>query len=62
MGVPIMAHQLRNLTSSLEDASSIPGLAKGVQELVLLWLCCRPAAAALILPLAWKPPCALVWL
>ena len=24
----------------------------------LLWLWCRPAAAALILPLAWEPPCA----
>ena len=22
----------------------------------LLWLCCRPAATALIQPLAWKPP------
>ena len=25
-------------------------------DLVLLWLWCRPAAAALIGPLAWKPP------
>ena len=25
-------------------------------DLTLLWLCCRLAAAALILPLAWKPP------
>ena len=25
---------------------------------VLLWLWCRPAAAALIRPLAWEPPCA----
>ena len=24
----------------------------------LLWLWCRPAAAALIGPLAWEPPCA----
>ena len=23
-----------------------------------LWLCCRPAAAALIQPLAWELPCA----
>ena len=22
----------------------------------LLWLCCRPAAGALIQPLAWEPP------
>ena len=25
----------------------------------LLWLWCRPAAIALIRPLAWEPPCAL---
>ena len=25
-------------------------------ELLLLWLCCRPAATALIGPLAWEPP------
>ena len=25
---------------------------------VLLWLWCRPAATALIGPLAWEPPCA----
>ena len=25
-------------------------------DLVLLWLCCRPAAVALIQPLAWEPP------
>ena len=25
-------------------------------DLVLLWLWCRPAAIALIQPLAWKPP------
>ena len=30
-----------------------PGL-----DLALLWLWCRPAAAALIQPLAWKLPCA----
>jgi len=24
----------------------------------LLWLWCRPAATALIRPLAWEPPCA----
>ena len=27
-------------------------------DLALLWLCCRPAAVALIRPLAWEPPCA----
>ena len=26
---------------------------------VWLWLWCRPAAAALIQPLAWEPPCAI---
>ena len=25
-------------------------------DLVLLWLWCRPAATALIRPLAWEPP------
>ena len=25
-------------------------------DLALLWLCCRPAAAALIQPLAWELP------
>ena len=25
---------------------------------MLLWLWCRPVAAALIRPLAWEPPCA----
>ena len=28
-------------------------------DLALLWLRCRAAAAALILPLAWELPCAL---
>ena len=50
----------------LEDAGSIPGLAQWVKYLVSysvrcrcsldlawLWLCCMPAAAALIWPLAW---------
>ena len=27
-------------------------------QTALLWLWCRPAAAALIQPLAWEPPCA----
>ena len=26
---------------------------------VLLWMWCRPAAAALFGPLAWEPPCAM---
>ena len=28
-------------------------------DLALLWLRCRPAAVALIRPLAWEPPCAM---
>ena len=41
-----------------EDAGSIPGLALGVQDPVLLGLWCRPAAAAPIHFLTWEPPCA----
>ena len=29
---------------------------RGVSDLALLWLWCRPAAAALIRPLAWESP------
>ena len=58
-----------NLTRIDEDAGSIPGLRElriqhcyecGMchrrgSDLVLLWLWCRPEAAARIRPLAWKP-------
>ena len=41
-----------NPTRKHEVVSSIPGLAQRVKDLVLLW--CRPAAVALIRPLAWE--------
>ena len=44
-----------NLTSIQED----PGLAQGVKDPSLLWLWHRPAATALIPPLAWEPPYAM---
>ena len=51
-----MAQWLTNLTRNHEVADLIPGLAEGVKDLVLLWLWCRPATVALILPLAWGHP------
>ena len=37
--------------------SCIVGCRRGLDP-ELLWLWCRPAAVALIQPLAWEPPCA----
>ena len=45
-----------NLTRNHEVVGSIPGLTQWVKDPVLLWLWCRPAAIALIRPLAWEPP------
>ena len=60
-----MAQRLTNLTSIHE--ASLSGLRIRVamscgvgrrrgSDLALLWLWCRPAAVALIQPLAWEPP------
>jgi len=63
--------RLTNPTSIQEDVGLIPGLTQWVKDLVasicgignrcgsdpvLLWLCHRPAAIALIQPLAWELP------
>ena len=75
-GVPVVVQQAKNLTSIHEDTGSIPDIPRWVKDnstmscsivcrhssdLMLLYLGCMPAAAALIQPLAWELPHVTLW-
>ena len=76
LGVPVVAQWLTNPTRNHEVAGSVPALVQWVKgsgvavscgvgcrhtsDLALLWLWFRPAAVALIRPLAWDPPYAML--
>ena len=47
---------IRNPADILQDSGSNPGLTQWVKDPALLWLWCRPAAAAPIQLLAWELP------
>ena len=51
-----MAQSVKNPTRIHEDARSISDLNQWAKDLVLLWPWHRPAAVALIQPLAWDLP------
>ena len=55
-GVFLVAQWVKNPISTHEDVGLIPCLAQWANDLVLLWLWCRPAAAALSQGLAWEFP------
>ena len=73
IGVSFVAQWLTDPTRIHENVGLVPGLAQCVKganvvasfsvghrhslDVVLLWLWCRPAAVALIQPLAWELPC-----
>ena len=72
LGAPLVAQQVKNLTSTPGDVSLIPAFIQWVKgfgiavsccvghrcsfNLVLLWLGHRPAATAPVQPLAWELP------